>query len=238
MQILTLIGIDEKTDVNWIDKMNSRFRLPGTNAAGIEFGILLSPKKKESPRYVSEKTRERFTRYLYPHTLAFHLCGGYSRMVLEHNWLELGDAINFDLINRVQVNTLERSAVGIVTLQQFSAHIGKPVIMQWSGNNFPYFAELSLLQDNSGGRGIKEERWISRLYTSPLVPARPAGYAGGLGPDNIRAELPAIVSASKGNFWIDCESSLRTDDWFDQDKAEAMAVAVWETLGWKIGDKA
>lgn len=235
MSILTLTGIDEKTDVTWLDHMNGKFRLPSSGRSGLEFGILLSPKEQPSPRYVSYKTLQRF-RLVYPHTMAYHLCGGYARMVLTHNWQDLGDMINFELINRVQVNTRDDSAEAIVALQQFSAHIGKSVIMQWRHDFFPYIANLSLLQDNSGGRGVLEKNWISRVYSSPLVRVQPVGYAGGLGPDNIRDELPRIVSASKGNFWIDCESSLRTDDWFDQDKAEAMATAVWETLGWKINN--
>lgn len=233
MSILTLTGIDERTDVSWIDKMNTKFRLPSSGRSGLEFGILLSPKDQASPRYASMQTITRFSP-LYPHTIAYHLCGGYARMVLSPNWTDLCSLVNFDLINRVQVNTKDDSAEAILTLQQFSAHIGKPVIMQWRGDHFPYIANLSLLQDNSGGRGVLETNWISRHYTSLLVRPQPVGYAGGLGPDNIREELPRIVNASKGNFWIDCESSLRTDDWFDQDKAEAMATAVWETLGWKI----
>lgn len=35
-----------------------------------------------------------------------------------------------------------------------------------------------------------------------------------------------VPAAANKKFWIDCESSLRTDDWFDTTKADAMIDAV------------
>lgn len=240
MSILTLTGIDENVSAGWIKSMLKKYKLGGSErgSSGIEFAMLRSPKVAQSPRYVTRETIRKITSYVYPPDLAFHLCGHYARLVLAREWKELEDSVDFSLIGRVQVNLVEADEKAIFTLQQFSAHIGLPVIMQWRGDHFPFVAGgVQLLQDNSGGRGILESNWIKPVRTSKNVPTTRIGFAGGLGPDNIRTELPKITkAAARHSFWIDCESSLRTNDKFDTAKAELMATAVWETLGWQIGE--
>lgn len=45
------------------------------------------------------------------------------------------------------------------------------------------------------------------------------GYAGGFNPDNVAEKLSFLMENSQvGDFWIDMESGVRTDDWFDTDK--------------------
>ncbi|EKX49198.1 hypothetical protein GUITHDRAFT_105274 [Guillardia theta CCMP2712] len=65
---------------------------------------------------------------------------------------------------------------------------------------------VSFLFDESKGRGA-----VSSQYSPPPPPAVSFGYAGGLGPANIREELKKMEAAAQGrNIWIDMESSLRT----------------------------
>ena len=45
------------------------------------------------------------------------------------------------------------------------------------------------------------------------------GYAGGISPDNVADKLTYLFeNVRDGEFWIDMESGVRTDDWFDLDK--------------------
>ncbi|MBD9544301.1 hypothetical protein IB276_33180 [Ensifer sp. ENS04] len=220
--LLTFTGVDAKTPASFIKETARKYaKLDGYSA--IEFAILRSPKAGQSPRYPDRTAVQRITHNVRPQYLAYHLCGGYAQMVHEGRWGELLDIINFDDVSRVQVNSRERDEKAMVTLQRFSMHIGKPVIMQWSGDTFPFVPRVDLLFDRSGGRGVSPDSWpepddLSRKAASSII-----GYAGGLGPENFREKLTQIVKASRGKrFWVDCETGIRTDDWFDPAKVQAM----------------
>lgn len=223
--ILTLTGIDEKTEPSWINAMARTFKKPSM-APALEFAILRSPKIDASPRYPGRDAIKRITSYVYPENLAFHLCGRYARMVHSMEWSELCDVVDFSLVNRVQVNSTECDEKAMITLQRFSMHIGKPVIMQWRDSVFPFVPGVNLLQDRSGGRGIVETAWFRPSALCAKARA-PIGFAGGLSPENAGAALEWMIpNTARNPFWIDCESSLRTNDWFDQNKAYDMAMAV------------
>jgi hypothetical protein len=77
-----------------------------------------------------------------------------------------------------------------------------------------------ILFDASAGRGQLPSSW-----SAPL-PGITCGYAGGLGPDNIAAELPRIDRAAAGQpYWIDMESRLREDGKFSISKARKVLEA-------------
>jgi len=77
----------------------------------------------------------------------------------------------------------------------------------------------SFLFDESKGRGVVASSW------PPPPPNAKFGYAGGLGPATLGAQLPlmrAAVSSSSSehgrqsaSFWVDMESSLRTVSCFE-----------------------
>lgn len=225
-KFLTLTGIDAKTDPKWIKAAIQRLiRKSGYSA--VEFAILRSPKVDQSPRYPGRDAINRLLSGGYAGDFAFHLCGRYARMVHDLEWAELCDIIDFSKVGRVQVNSTECDEKAMLTLMRFSIHINRPVIMQWREDVFPCVPlQIHLLQDRSGGRGIAEVRW-STPDELVIKAKRIIGYAGGLGPGNVGASLPEMAKAAgRTPFWIDCESSLRTDDWFDTAKAEAMIEAV------------
>ena len=68
-----------------------------------------------------------------------------------------------------------------------------------------------MLLDASGGEGIE---------TSLVAFAgKKIGYAGGINADNVADKLTFLMENEQvGDFWIDMESGVRTDDWFDTDK--------------------
>lgn len=232
LPILTMTGVDAKTDPKWIKSMLRKYIL-NSGYSGLEFAILRSPKVDQSPRYPTRDVIKRLVSEAKPGDFAFHLCGRYARMVHSLEWAELCDIIDFSMVGRVQVNSTEADEKAILTLWRFSQHINKPVIMQWRADEFPLVPHtVHLLQDRSGGTGLAETRWaVPDQSTHRGQTYAPIGYAGGLGPANVADALAKINPLSRGRrFWIDCESSLRADDWFDQSKAEAMAAAVHAAL--------
>lgn len=227
---LTLTGIDAKTDPKWV--MGAIKSLIGNSGySAVEFGILRSPKVDQSPRYPGRNAINNMLSVGKPGDFAFHLCGRYARTVHSLEWAELCDIIDFRKVGRVQVNSTECDEKAILTLMQFSIHIGLPVVMQWREDVFPCVpSHIHLLQDRSGGQGVTETRW-STPDKLALKAKRTVGYAGGLSPDNVGSALSDIVKSAAGSqFWLDCESSLRTDDWFDTAKADAMIDAVRTAL--------
>ena len=64
---------------------------------------------------------------------------------------------------------------------------------------------MSILFDASCGKGI-----VSESFPTPF-PTIPCGYAGGIGPKNIKDVLQGVQTAADGQtIWIDMESSLRS----------------------------
>jgi phosphoribosylanthranilate isomerase len=71
---------------------------------------------------------------------------------------------------------------------------------------------VTMLVDPSGGRGISEGLDI-------IATDHKTGYAGGINESNVYDKLYTIMSLETvGDVWIDMESGVRTDDWFDIDK--------------------
>lgn len=222
LAFMTMTGIDERTDLERLSAIVS--------SVPIEFGILRSPKaglSGQSTRYPMEVTIDNFVSRFMPDRLAFHLCGGYARMVHDEQWDDLCREIDFSAVGRVQVNAVGADAADILRLQRFSVRIQRPVIMQWRDESFPCVPGLHLLQDRSGGRGVEEKAFAIPNDLCMVCDSQMIGYAGGLNQSNVQSALWRMERMSRGkNFWIDAESGLRTDDWFDIEKAEAFATAV------------
>jgi len=76
-----------------------------------------------------------------------------------------------------------------------------------------------ILYDASFGGGK-----MAQQYAAPLYPGIRQGYAGGLGPDNIEAELEKIRAVQinqNAEIWIDAEGKLRNQDKKTLDLAKA-----------------
>ena len=137
---------------------------------------------------------------------AIHLCGVYSRLINGGEFDEvLALCQDFD---RVQINAKEYS-LGFVV--QFAARCPAQVITQWRGVDYPFGIEH--LHDESGGRGID----TMKTWPSPEDGVH-CGYAGGLSNKNISAAVTFARDYPFAFPWLDMESSVRTNDWFDLDK--------------------
>lgn len=164
--------------------------------------------------------------------LSLHLCGesltnllfDTGRPIL-NEWEE--EAL--PLFQRVQLNFHGDVVVEVVEVpyivEAFQGKFaGKEAILQLDGVNDWVLDQLlasgikaSGLYDHSHGAGVLPTAWPS------LKEDWSVGYAGGLGPDNIKDQLPAINEAAGSRpFWIDMETRVRSKinrhDLFDTHK--------------------
>lgn len=208
---VTMTGVDERTDINAIKRLLER---------GVEIGVLLSLTPEGRNRYPSQDWIWTVVPTLHGR-LSLHVCGRAARTALLSRC-----AAPLDKFSRIQINGSVDRLQLLAACQCFPNH---EIITQWRGDDsnelLPVGAATnhSLLVDASGGRGETPATW-TRPDTTKRV-----GFAGGLGPDTLSAELPKIAAVATGDWWIDMENQLRTDDWFDPYKAFAV-LDVLETM--------
>lgn len=209
-RFITFTGADDHADIDGMVQLSKRYR--------VEWGILLSKSRQGTGRYPGEEALSRYWALAGRHlVLSAHLCGEYSRLVMAGNGLANILPVDIGFCKRVQVNHAEPN-IGRVSF--FAGQWGPRGVIQWRGNTFPKTHQVHLLFDRSGGQGKLSETWPEHPGGYQLV-----GYAGGITPDNI---LDVIVKiASKGDYWLDMESGVRTDDRFDVEKCRRVCEAVW-----------
>ena len=212
---ITFTGIDERVDVAQLCSIQKEYPIA-------EFGILTSYHWYENGnRYLDPRSIRNFLGKGL--NLSLHICGSAAHDAAYGNY---GD-INFLTygtyahIPRIQLNISERKDNPDVVRASPYGH--EVIIQQRDPNNLnpfsltrkkwkDYLGSLSILLDASGGRGINTP--LSVLPLSCKV-----GYAGGFNPDNVSEKLSYLLANhTTGGFWIDMESGVRTDDWFDLDK--------------------
>lgn len=191
---LTVTGADERTDVAAISKLDA------------EIGLLYTETPEGRNRYPRwEWIRETS---LELRRASLHVCGRAARAKLMEGSLPVSG------FQRIQVNG------GILALEvehlcgMYPRHT---IITQHHVNNahllFVRSLNHAVLLDTSGGRGISPSGW-SQPATEKAV-----GFAGGLGPDNLAAELQTISRIARPGWWVDMEGKLRADDWFSLELA-------------------
>lgn len=228
---VTFTGVDGRTDLDRLKAIAARYPFA-------EFGILMSKS--------TDLDQNRFPDVIpilkgldrSGVRLSAHLCGRLARDIVRTG--EFGDfkracGIRSDLFSRCQLNV---AGVGIedpTRFLWFPSMMKQVIVQQNSGevfseekeslfDHFAYYNPLcSLLVDDSGGRG---KRGRLRIANAPVV-----GYAGGISPENVSEILGELLDSEKvRDFWIDMESGVRTDNWFDLDKVEEVCARVEETL--------
>lgn len=227
----TLTGVDESTDLWRLADLSARFPF-------VEWGFLYSPKRQGMPgRYPSVDTILRAFRELPPHVrVALHVCGQGVPDLLD------GEPVVHELVTavarrqgRIQLNfNQRRNQLDLARMGKWLAkHDGLTVITQHNAANAAVYEAFrdhgnhAVLFDASGGQGLSPEVW-----PVPLLGVS-CGYAGGLGPENLRQELDLINNVAAGHIiWVDMEGKLRTPDpagvadWFDLARCEACLYEV------------
>jgi hypothetical protein len=205
----------------------------------VEWGILLSKSQEGSNRFPGRPWMNRFAQLTQDHSLdepiytSGHLCGQWLRDYLR------GDATcpHFDLgiFDRIQLNFHgQLQAVNytrfLLNTLQGSIKSGRSVIFQRDGVNDALLNRVMLddvivqtLFDLSHGAGLCPEAWplpIEDVF---------CGYAGGLGPDNLKEELEKLEAVvGDREIWIDMETKVRSghDRIFDLAKViECLEIA-------------
>ncbi len=201
--VVTFTGVDDHTNLDQLRRIARAY------PALTEWGVLHSTRVRE--RYPSAETIDRLRDSGL--RLSAHLCGAFSRRIMVAQDYTLPNLLGF---TRVQVN---HRAPNRLVGANYSQNLGLPVILQSRNSlRFPDDKRVQWLFDKSGGRGTAPSRWPEES-TGQYV-----GYSGGLGPDNV---VEAVKKMGAGNFWIDMESGVRTDDLFDTEKCWAVMEAIF-----------
>lgn len=225
---ITFTGVDERTDLNRLYNIQQMYPLA-------EFGLLLSEKWKDNGNRYMDPELFHFLQPL-DLNLSLHLCGRLARLALNKNWSPVLDILgdDFDMFKRCQLNVAKEKPSDSTTYLSIPESLDELIIQQKSFDNmhlfntFPkdYGDRVSVLLDASGGNGIDTELVVKNVEGFKV------GYAGGFNPDNVESKLKQIIEKDNGTpYWIDMETGVRTDDWFDLDKVENVLEKCYAILG-------
>lgn len=213
-EFVTFTGPDDHSDVNRMVAISGR--------APVEWGVLFSRRRQGAGRYPSlgflPKLRTPALR------LAAHVCGSYAEEIvatgacLEFETILANSGVRFA---RFQINTA--SPLDTRLLAGFAGRVSGGRAIAQCRDAFPDDPSVDWLHDVSAGEGVLP---ATRPVPGPDIFG---GYAGGLGPDNVAAQLAEIRDTHPPGkrFWIDMETKVRTDDVFDLDKVETVLDAVY-----------
>jgi hypothetical protein len=201
LSLVTLTGPDLHTDPAALATLAQRH-------PRVEWGVLSSVERREA-RYPDDAWVARFLHACAGAHAAIHLCDAHVDAFIAGDPIIRAKAAAFE---RAQLNFSQRvTPKDAEALQRaVDAYPGR-VILQHNADNAALIdvlaargADFDVLFDASGGKGVRPDAWPAPL------PRLRCGYAGGLGPDNVAAELPRIAAASgERDHWIDMASSLR-----------------------------
>ena len=234
LQHITFTGIDAKTDIQELIDIQREYPI-------VEFGVLTSYHWYENGnRYLDPCIINQLRGNRLAQHLSLHVCGSAAHDAAVGRW-DLIDKLvwmNIDLFNRIQLNISNRKD-NPEALERLPKVVEQEVIIQTRDvlNTSIYDATIekfkkkdrfgrtfSMLLDASGGQGIDTPLKI--LQSEDKV-----GYAGGFNPDNVAGKLEYLLkNVKKGTFWIDMESGVRTDDWFDTAKVRRVLAICEEVI--------
>lgn len=212
---VTLTGADDS--VKPLDLLRLSLQYPF-----VEWGILFSASAGAAgaPRFPSTPWVKTFLTEVSdtPVSCAAHLCGRYVRDIMIGHATWFRDYPTGTVFQRIQLNG---RIVPLVPVQDSLPPESK-IIVQADGINDDWARQASEdgeavpLFDRSGGAGISPLIW-------PVAwPGIECGYAGGLGPDNVVAQVagPIAEAAGDATIWIDMETHVRSanDLKFDLEK--------------------
>lgn len=234
---LTLTGADDLVNQKELGKISKQFPF-------VEWAILFSDDREGTDRYPTKQWREDFYKAVPECNRSAHLCGKevlgrlvaqdaalldelkeYQRIQLNFNATRLDPKLLEGLIKLVNSGICTNKSGKLINfITQFN-QANESISYLFGQLDGHMISNHQVLFDGSGGLGKSPETW-----SAPLMD-KLCGYAGGLGPDNLMAELTKIkkqVEESGGiidfHTWIDMESKIRTDDKFDLEKVLSVAT--------------
>ncbi len=199
-RFITFTGIDDRTNLARADAL--AYQYP------IEWGILFSRTNKDA-RFPSRQAIEEILHNVRGHH-SIHLCGKTAKAFTDKGVPKEIEP-HIGQVHRIQVN-------GVKYLPHAYPSTTFKIILQARRFNRDIVSHSQLF-DRSGGRGMMPTN------IPATVPGGFVGYAGGMGPETVLSYLDRIEG--DGDFWIDMESRVRTNGWFDLDKVEAVCQQVF-----------
>ena len=207
---VTITGADDSIDPQDLIQLSKRFPF-------VEWGILLSRSQEGAARFPSTDWLLKLKGITdeHPLTLSGHLCGQWVRALMHgSNRFRYERPGVHDMFERVQLNFHgEPHDVYPLCAEALADWEREQYVFQVDGVNNSVMEELQVgsgldfapLFDLSGGAGVEPEEW-----PAPIAPY--CGYAGGLHPDRLDAQLERIeVVAASSRIWIDVETHVRSD---------------------------
>jgi len=217
---VTLTGADDTTDPYALASLSERFPF-------VEWAVLSSAQRAGTGRYPTDTWVQRFKAACPNVNRSLHLCGADVDAFIAKESHIMRKLAWFD---RVQLNfNHRRMPKDLQAIAQIGSDIPQRIIVQHNSANAEACHTLAqslerveLLFDASGGRGVSPETWPTPIASTFC------GYAGGLGPSNILAELVRIGRAvGRSSYWIDMEGKLRdANDRFDLVACESVLSAI------------
>lgn len=208
---IAFTGVDLGTVIDDLKALSARYP--------IEWGILIDAAQETLPLFPDAATRHAL---LTAGGLRFaaHVCGDEARRIANAPETASLDLSGF---SRLQVNhSFEGSnPAQVENTVRFGRGRGLRAMLQCKGA-FPADARVDWLFDTSFGRGAAPGRWPKLPDSGPFC-----GFSGGINPGNVEDVLNAIDADEGALYWIDMESGVRTDGWFDLNKCEAVCKAVF-----------
>lgn len=216
---VAITGPDDAVDIADLNAMGAEFPY-------VEWALLCEPEAAGTARAPSFEWIDEFMREAKGHR-AVHLCT--TALIDFSNAAEKFRRI-VEGFDRIQLNFKYRETGNRLNLEGLVAQVksfpDKTFIFQYGGEYVKFLPafktckNMALLFDASAGSGTLPGSWPAP------VEGYSCGYAGGLNPDNVAAQIQAIAKAAPGyTTWIDMESGVRTNDVFDLTKVRRVLEA-------------
>lgn len=194
----------------------------------VEWGILIG--SSHGHRFPSVEWINELVSFARPKVkLSLHICGKHLRGIAAGMPLQVPPDV-LAKFQRCQLNWHgeqqgEIEANVVSAFKKMAGEWAPEVIFQLDGRNdmLPiraqtiWLGKISGLFDLSHGAGVLPDAWPEASLPSK---AFKIGYAGGLGPENMKEQLPKIHAAARGEYWIDMETKLFDGQQFDLFRCE------------------
>jgi hypothetical protein len=207
---IAFTGVDRSESLPGMIMLSARYP--------IEWGVLLDEAQEDKPLFPAAETRHALCSAGL--RLAAHVCGAAARGIADQPGFGGFDVGGFQ---RIQVNHgFEGSSEAqIANVSAYGRRMAVRTMLQTLGD-FPEDPRVDWLFDVSFGTGVRPSTW-------PALPRETVfcGYSGGIGPDTAAEVVTAIGAPPGALYWIDMESRIRSGDWLDLDKCEAVCRAVY-----------
>ncbi len=197
----------------------------------VEHGILFSAKHNGVARFPSNLWLSQLGDYAGQNkmNICLHLCGGWVRDFVCKGVMTFAPryAALWAAAQRVQLNFHAEKHQMHKNFVAEMKRYPKDYIFQVDGVNdfvqaMPKDVRAFPLFDLSGGAGILPRNGWPKPVGDYI------GYAGGLGPENLKEQIPLIAKAAGDTrFWIDMETKVRSEDnrQFDLERVRACLEA-------------